>query len=255
MSSLKLPLALSLAAHAICLALLFLLPTKAPPMPELVAPGGIEVAFAPSLPKAEAPAVPEPPVQAETPPTPEAEPAPPQPEEPAAAIEPPPQEPVAEPEPAPPAPMRKPAVKPSPKPAVRRAESPQPRPAVAPAQSAPAAVGAPQTAYAPTAVPAPVPSTEVNLGYRALLSAWLEGHKRYPDDARQRGEEGRAVVRFAVDRSGRVVDFAVVKSSGYQDLDAAIEDMMRGAMLPPFPAEMTQPRIEVSVAIRFSLAR
>jgi protein TonB len=87
------------------------------------------------------------------------------------------------------------------------------------------------------------------------LSAWLESHKRYPDSARQRGEEGRAVLRFAVDRSGRVLDFAVAQSSGYSDLDASIEEMMRGALLPPFPAGMTQPRIDVSVTIRFSLAR
>jgi protein TonB len=88
-----------------------------------------------------------------------------------------------------------------------------------------------------------------------LLSTWLERHKRYPDSARQRGEEGRAVLRFAVDRSGRVVDFAVAQSSGYPDLDASIEEMMRGALLPPFPASMTQPRIDLSVTIRFSLSR
>jgi protein TonB len=88
-----------------------------------------------------------------------------------------------------------------------------------------------------------------------LLSAWLESHKRYPDAARQRGEEGRAVLHFAVDRSGRVLNFAVPQSTGYPDLDASIEEMMRGAVLPPFPANMTQPRIDVSVTIRFSLAR
>ena len=66
-----------------------------------------------------------------------------------------------------------------------------------------------------------LPSTEVSPGYRALLSAWLESHKRYPDSAREQGEEGRAVLRFAVDRSGRVADFAIVTSSGYPDLDAA----------------------------------
>jgi protein TonB len=88
-----------------------------------------------------------------------------------------------------------------------------------------------------------------------LLSAWLESHKHYPDSARLRGEEGRAVLHFEVDRSGRVLDFAVVKSSGYADLDAAIEVMMRGATLPPFPASMNQSRIPVSVTIRFSLTR
>jgi TonB family protein len=88
-----------------------------------------------------------------------------------------------------------------------------------------------------------------------MLSSWLESRKRYPDSARQRSKEGRAVLRFTVDRSGRVVDFAVARTSGYPDLDASIEEMMRGAVLPPFPANMTQPRIDVSVTIRFSLAR
>jgi len=154
-------------------------------------------------------------------------------------------------EPPPPPTPRKPLVKHPPKLAERRPEQPQPNPAPAGTQPSTAAVTAPQAAYAPAALP----SAEISPGYRALLSAWLERHKRYPDSARQRGEEGRAVLRFAVDRTGRVVDFAVAQSSGYADLDASIEEMMRGALLPPFPASMTQPRIDVSVTIRFSLSR
>ena len=56
-----------------------------------------------------------------------------------------------------------------------------------------------------------------------------KNHKRYPDAARQRGEEGRAVLRFSVDRSGRVLDFDITSSSGYLDLDQSIEEMMRNA--------------------------
>jgi len=277
-TGIKLPLGLSIAGHAICLALLILLlPTNMPPVPEPLATSGIEVAFEAALPKpTEPPQQPEtPPAQVETPP-PELEPVPPPepppPDQPVAATEPPPPEPEPVPppiEPPPPAaespapvvvppppPMpRKLAVRPPPKPVHPRPERAQPSPAAVPPQPAPAAVAAPQTAYAPTPVPAPVPSTEISPGYRALLSAWLESHKRYPDAARQRGEEGRAVLRFAVDRSGRVLDFAVPQSTGYPDLDASIEEMMRGAVLPPFPASMTQPRINVSVTIRFSLAR
>jgi TonB family protein len=108
---------------------------------------------------------------------------------------------------------------------------------------------------APTPMPAPVPSPEASAGYRALLSAWLESHKRYPDAARQHGEEGRAMLRFSVDRSGRVTDFAVTSSSGYPDLDQSVEEMMRGAALPPFPTGMPQREMQVSVTIRFSLRR
>jgi protein TonB len=260
-SEINLPLGLSVAGHATLLALLILLlPAKLPPVPEPLAAGGIEVAFEAALPKP-----PEPPQQLETPPTqvetppPEMEPVPPpEPEPPPPPIEPPPpaaESPAPVVVPPPPPEPRKLAVRPPPKPVHPRPERAQPSAAAAPSQPAPAAVAAPQTAYAPTPVPAPVPSAEISPGYRALLSAWLESHKRYPDAARQRGEEGRAVLRFAVDRSGRVLDFAVAQSSGYADLDASIEEMMHGAMLPPFPPNMTQPRIDVSVTIRFSLAR
>jgi len=259
-SEINFPLGLSVAGHAVCLALLILLlPTKIPPVPEPLATGGLEVVFAP-LPKPEEPQPPVqaeiPPPQAETPP-PEPEPMPPPPDEPVAAIEPPPPAPeaparvVETPPPAPP----KPVLKPPRKPVRHHLEQAAPNPTPAPSQPTQAAVAAPQTAYAPTPVPAPVPSAEVSPGYRALLTAWLESHKRYPDSARQRGEEGRVVLRFAVDRSGRVLDFAVAQSSGYPDLDSSIQEMMRGATLPPFPTSMTQPRIDVSVTIRFSLSR
>ena len=63
------------------------------------------------------------------------------------------------------------------------------------------------------------------------------------------------MVRFSVDRSGRVIDFAVTSSSGYPDLDQSVEEMMRGAALPPFPAGMPQREMQISVTIRFSLRR
>jgi TonB family protein len=94
----------------------------------------------------------------------------------------------------------------------------------------------------------PIPSG----GYRAALSAWLESHKHYPDSARQRGEEGSAVLRFRVDRWGRVLNYAVVSSTGYADLDAAVEAMMRGASLPPFPPDMPASELEVSVTVHFA---
>jgi protein TonB len=249
----RVPFALSLLGHAVLLTLLALFVTRAPPLPVPQATA-IAVTFAPSLPQPEAPPAPAPPPVRPPPP-----PAPPPP--PVAAVEPPPlppppapspQPPIAEP---PPLPAHKPAPPPS-RPELRRAARPEqqrasvPIPTPAPAQPAPP----PQTQYARVPVPA-LPSTTVSLGYRALLGAWLESHKRYPESARERGEEGRAVLQFAVDRGGRVIDFAVIKSSGYPDLDAAIESMMREATLPPFPADMPQSSIKVSVAIRFSLAR
>jgi periplasmic protein TonB len=249
-NGIKLPLTLSIAGHAICLVMLIAFMSQyAPLIPQPVARGGIEVVFEPPPP----PEAPPPPADI-PPPVPQADIVPPPPEPPPVATEPAPpapEAPVAAVEPAPPPPP-KPAVKKPPKPVVQHVQPVQPpMPAPSPAPQA----TPPQTALAATPVPAPVPSPEASAGYRALLSAWLESHKHYPDPARQRGEEGNAVLRFDVDRNGHVIDFAVTKSSGYPDLDASVEEMMRGATLPPFPAGMPQPRMEVSVTIRFSLRR
>jgi periplasmic protein TonB len=270
-NGIKFPLGLSLAGHAVCLGLLALFLSDNPArLPEPIATGGIEVVFAPAPPKPEAAPPDIAPPPAETPPPPPeppttvAEPPPPVPESPPMLVPEPtppvPEAPVATSEPPPPPVLAKPAVK-KPKPVVRHQE-PQPQPSQtylpsAPSQlpATPAPVAPPQTAMAATPVPAPVPSPEATAGYRALLSAWLESHKRYPDAARQRGEEGRAVLRFSVDRSGRVLDFAVTSTSGYPDLDQSVEEMMRGAILPPFPAGISQARMDVSVTIRFSLRR
>ena len=107
---------------------------------------------------------------------------------------------------------------------------------------------------AAVAAPAPVPGPDVIASYRAMVSAWLESHKRYPETARQQGEEGSAALRFRIDQSGRVLDYNY-STTGYADLDAGLDEMMRGAQLPPFPLGMTASRIEVSLTMRFNLTR
>jgi periplasmic protein TonB len=270
-SGFRLPLGLSLAAHAIILAALFLLPTPAPPAGSPPPAGGIEVAFAPSLPQPPTPPAPQP-VKAEPPP-PQPPPPPPPPQPPApppppvAAIEPPPpapEAPVVVPEPLPLPPPPKPRVPPPHREMVRRIERPMERlerppprtfAAVPPAAPRPLYPAAPvqQAMLPPAHIPAPAASAAVTPGYASLLGEWLNSHKRYPESARERGEEGRAVLHFSVERDGRVIEAAVVKSSGYADLDQGLEEMMRGATLPPFPADMPQSSISVSVTIRFSL--
>jgi periplasmic protein TonB len=114
-----------------------------------------------------------------------------------------------------------------------------------------------QTAALPLPHPAPppAPALAVSGAYRGTLSAWLESHKRYPEGARLRGEQGRVGLSFRVARSGQVLSFSLTSSSGYAELDAAVETMMRGATLPPFPPDMTANDVQVTVAIHFGLAR
>jgi periplasmic protein TonB len=274
----RLPLTLSIAGHTILLALLILLAAETRSLPEPPVKSGIEVVLGQSLSEVHTVLAPEtsqpptPPPITTLPPEETAEP------EPAvAAIEPPPasvpEAPISPPvqtEPVPtsevaqsevpPPPPRKPVTKQPPKPIMRR--QPQratvPEPTAVPtqlAQAPPAAVGGSQNpVLQPAAAPA-MPAPDFAANYRAMISAWFETHKHYPDSARERGEEGSVGLRFRVDRFGRVLDYALLASTGYSDLDAGIDQMMRGAQLPPFPAGMPASQIEVSVTIRFSLTR
>ena len=269
MSGMRLPLTLSTAGHAIALALLILLVAEPSP-PEPPVKGGIEVALGQSLSQPQAALAPE---MESQPADPSTVPAlPPQetaePEPVVTATEPPPTPapeilPPDQTEPTPP-PPRKPIVRQPPKPVVRR---PPPQAIVSAPTSAPsrfpeappAATGASQypagQSAASTAMPGRVPGPELTANYSAMISAWLEAHKRYPAYARERGEEGSITLSFRVDRSGRVLNHTVLSSCGYADLDAGVDEMMRGAQLPPFPAGMTMSQIEVSVKIRFNLMR
>jgi periplasmic protein TonB len=264
--SMRLPVILSLAGHLAVLTPLILFMTGSRPPPEPLEKSGIAVAFAPFAVQPQATLAPVEPVRSPVPPTvasvPLEETVAPllAPEEPAAAVA---QVPVVPPEQAvtaearaPPPP--KPALKPKPKYVERRQETS--RPLSAPPRYAPvsmAAVAASQyAAGSPAAAPAAsLPGPDPSVNYRALISAWFESHKRYPDSARERGEEGSVGLRFRVDRYGRVIDYALLNSTGYADLDQGVEQMMSGAQLPPFPPGMTAPQIEVSVRIGFSLTR
>jgi protein TonB len=263
----RVPLALSLAGHAAFLAALVLLATVPPHRPTIPALHGIQLILAPPAPK---------PTPAPRPPhrtAPASPPAPPKP----AVVRPPPRpmpppvmpKPVAKPPPAHPPVIRR-TVRPAPhrvrrRPEIRRRPwryappeaiapryvPPPPEPAMPrympmPPERFPAPAPAPRPA-------APARTATVTPGYRALLSEWLEAHKYYPETARERGEEGLVLLRFRIDRSGRVLDCTVARSSGYADLDNAAVEMMRGAVLPPFPPSMPEQSLEIAVPIRFGL--
>jgi protein TonB len=269
MSGMRVPLTFSIAGHVAVLVLLVLLVAE-PNLPQPAVSGGIEVVLGQSLSQVQATLAPEmasQPADASTvaalPPPEIAEPEPV-----LAATEPPPTpvpeiQPPDQTEPVPP-PPRKPVSRIPPKTVALR---PQPRaivsaPTPAPTQLAetPQAAGtaspyATMQSAAAIAMPARVPGPDLAANYSAMISAWLEAHKRYPESARERGEEGSVGLSFRVDRSGRVLEHALLTSTGYADLDAGIDQMMRGAQLPPFPVGMVASQIEVSVKIRLSLTR
>lgn len=90
--------------------------------------------------------------------------------------------------------------------------------------------------------------------YMLLLRAWLEKHKEYPRAARIRGQEGAAVLWFAIDPEGRILEYSIRRSSGYASLDREVIAMIkRAAPLPPMPHDMSRDRLEVVVPVQFHL--
>ena len=109
-------------------------------------------------------------------------------------------------------------------------------------------------ALRPTA-PAPAVATAAGASWRSAVAAWLVAHRRYPEAARQGGEEGAVGVLFTVERDGRVASVAVARPSGSAALDKAVREMLEGQRVPPFPPEMAHSEAEVMVTIRYRLDR
>jgi protein TonB len=105
-----------------------------------------------------------------------------------------------------------------------------------------------------TALAAPAGRAGPPPDYVALLHQALERKKEYPRAARQQRQQGRAMLRFAIDRGGNVLSYRIEKSSGYEVLDREVVAMIqRASPLPPIPAEMAADRLEVVVPIPFAI--
>lgn len=92
------------------------------------------------------------------------------------------------------------------------------------------------------------------MNWKSQLVARLERSKRYPSDARSRGEQGVAYLAFTVDRSGGVHGARVTRSSGSSALDQeTVALASRVSPLPPPPPEMPGSAIPIVVPIRYSI--
>lgn len=87
--------------------------------------------------------------------------------------------------------------------------------------------------------------------YRGLVAAQIARAKRFPPGARRNGEQGRAVVSFTIEGSGRVTRVALVRATGVASLDREARAMVRRAA--PFPPPPVQRRMRFNVPVSFSL--
>jgi periplasmic protein TonB len=144
----------------------------------------------------------------------------------------------------PPQQVEKPPPPPPPQDAVPLPETPPPPPKVEEQKPPTPAMPARSKGGAPHVAPA----------WQTSLVRHLEQFKRYPSAAQSRGEEGVVLLGFSVDRTGHVLAHRVVRSSGYPALDDEVMAMIERAQpLPPFPANMPEDKLDLTVPIRFSL--
>jgi len=111
----------------------------------------------------------------------------------------------------------------------------------------------PQVAVAPVVTEPPRPA--VPPSYEGLLVAQLQRLMRYPAELRRHGIMGTVLVRFTLDRSGRVLFFTLAQSSGHIALDdEALATLRRADPLPGFPPEMAGATHNFTVPLVFRLA-
>jgi protein TonB len=67
------------------------------------------------------------------------------------------------------------------------------------------------------------------------VSAAIRSRLFYLEPARARGAKGVVGVSFTIGASGAVTSFAITRSSGDHDLDAAARSLVQGGRFPPPP--------------------
>jgi len=87
--------------------------------------------------------------------------------------------------------------------------------------------------------------------YFALVKGIIESKKRYPEEAKRRGEEGTVVVSFTIDESGNPVNVKLASSSGSSSIDNETLRLIRSLKFPPPPdGKPINLRVEVDYKLR-----
>jgi protein TonB len=106
----------------------------------------------------------------------------------------------------------------------------------------------------PVAGAAVQPSTAVVRRWESELVAHIERFKRYPAEARSRGQQGLARVAFEIDRDGWVRARRIVQSSGSPELDQeSLAMLIRAQPLPKPPNQVQSGALSFVVPIRFNI--
>jgi protein TonB len=104
----------------------------------------------------------------------------------------------------------------------------------------------------PVVVPQPSRARADTATWKSQVITLLEHNKRYPSEARARGEQGVTRLAFRIDRDGHLLSSRIVASSGSTALDAeTLALVQRAQPFPPPPPELTGS--ELTVPLRFNM--
>jgi protein TonB len=139
-------------------------------------------------------------------------------------------------------------------------------PTVAAVQTAPSeesvaaeATAAPTLAAVPDAPRSVAPvqgigasAQRVRITWQKQLAAHLDRHKRYPSDRNNKNTE--IVVRFVLDRTGRILSSGVVRGSGDASFDeAALAMLRRSNPVPPPPPLVADEGLSFTLPVVFKM--
>ena len=156
------------------------------------------------------------------------------------------------PAPKPPAPAAKPAARTNPEPAARPQTDVAPNAGAALAKSGSPGEGSPSGTDAVSSAPSWAPAARIR--YEELLFAWIDRHKQYPMIAQRRGIEGSGSVRIRIGRDGRLIERALVRSTGESMLDdAALEMVRRSSPFPAVPDDYSGSSFEFIAPVEYRL--
>jgi periplasmic protein TonB len=86
------------------------------------------------------------------------------------------------------------------------------------------------------------------------IARLLEHNKRYPAEARARGEQGVVELKFSIDREGHLLSSHIVRSSGFAALDEeTLALVQRAQPFPPPPPDSPGEELSFTVPVRFNI--
>ena len=103
--------------------------------------------------------------------------------------------------------------------------------------------------------PSSLPSVIVPEAYILELKSLLSRYKTYPELAHRLKQEGVVVMGLVIDRRGKLISYAIKRSSGHKLLDQEVEIMIQRAakIMPALPDNFPRDTLELLVPVRFKV--